>query len=237
MEVESQGFFQKLISIISKNKLKFIFLLVILLMCMILTILLSLTSSKSSNSTSSSQSSINSKNSSSISSSISSHLQSSNTSNSSARNTLIDKKLTLISPDAVEGGYLNSDYTCDGSGATLPLNWSYVPEGTQSFVLTMGLSSGESWNWILYNIPSSSLSLPKNVKNVGKFGSNSFDNLLSYSPPCLVGTDNKYTFTLYALSEIPKFLEHDSEINHEVLTNAIKNITIQSATLNVKYSN
>ena len=43
--------------------------------------------------------------------------------------------LLLTSPVFSPGGAIPSEYTCDGADISPPLNWSSVPEGTQSLVL------------------------------------------------------------------------------------------------------
>jgi phosphatidylethanolamine-binding protein (PEBP) family uncharacterized protein len=43
--------------------------------------------------------------------------------------------LLLTSPVFSPGGAIPSEYLCDGADISPPLNWSGVPEGTQSLVL------------------------------------------------------------------------------------------------------
>ena len=45
--------------------------------------------------------------------------------------------LKLSSPAFVDNGTLPVQFTCEGEGISPPLNWSGVPEGTQSFVVIM----------------------------------------------------------------------------------------------------
>lgn len=46
----------------------------------------------------------------------------------------------------------------------------------------------------------------------------------------------KYTYTVYALSAPPQFTVSPAKVSRDVLLEAIKDITIDSAELNVYYS-
>ena len=135
---------------------------------------------------------------------------------------------------------LPADYTCDGSGATLPLAWTGFPDDTKWFALIMYTVASPTdihWYWILYNIPGSVQSLVKNVSGVGTLGNNSLNNRAGYSPPCSQGPGYKYyVFTLYALSQSLAFTVPSQAVSMEVLLDAVKNITLSSASLTVKYS-
>jgi Raf kinase inhibitor-like YbhB/YbcL family protein len=135
---------------------------------------------------------------------------------------------------------LPREYTCDGSSATLPLEWSGVPVGTKSLAVVMHTVPGPQethWYWVLYDIPADIRSLTKNVTGVGILGNNSVNGRTGYSPPCSKGPGRKrYTYTVYALSEPPKFNVPASEVSRDILLSAIKDITLGSAELNVFYS-
>jgi phosphatidylethanolamine-binding protein (PEBP) family uncharacterized protein len=149
-------------------------------------------------------------------------------------------KFTLRSPEVIEGGMLPKDYTCDGSRATLPLEWSGESASTQSFALvmyTLPNPKESHWYWVLYNIPSSVHSLIKNVTGVGTLGNNSVNGRTEYAPPCSKGPGAKqYTYTIYALSALPQFSVPAVKVSRDVLLSAIKDITLASAELNVYYS-
>ena len=44
---------------------------------------------------------------------------------------------TLTSPDVTDGGRLPVEYTCDGAGSTLALEWSGAPNGTVGYAVIM----------------------------------------------------------------------------------------------------
>lgn len=146
----------------------------------------------------------------------------------------------LTSSDIKPDSLLPMEYTCDGEGATLPLEWSGFPESTKCFALIMHHEASPTdihWYWVVYDIPLSIQSLPKNVTGIGTLGNNSVNGRTEYAPPCSQGPGpKKYIYTIYALSESVNITVPNSEVSREVLLDAIKNITLASATLTVIYS-
>ncbi|MBK9781349.1 MAG: YbhB/YbcL family Raf kinase inhibitor-like protein [Anaerolineales bacterium] len=151
-----------------------------------------------------------------------------------------DGIFTLASPEVTEGGALPKEFTCDGASATLPLLWSDVPEGTKSFAVVMHHIPGPDdshWYWVLYNIPANVTKLEKNTSGIGTLGNNSVNGETKYAPPCSKGPGEKlYTYTIYALSAEPTLSVPASEVSRDVLLDAIKDITLANATLNVTYT-
>jgi hypothetical protein len=99
----------------------------------------------------------------------------------------INSNFKLASPDIKPDSLLPKEYTCDGESTTLPLEWSGFPKNTKSFALIMHHEASPTdihWYWVLYNIPSSVLSLPKNVAGIGTLGNNSVNGKKEYAPPC-----------------------------------------------------
>jgi phosphatidylethanolamine-binding protein (PEBP) family uncharacterized protein len=93
------------------------------------------------------------------------------------------------------------------------------------------------WYWILYNIPSETRSLPKNVKGVGTLGNNSVNRRQEYAPPHSKGPGAKtYTYTLYALSTPPQITVPPAEVNRDVLLAAMKDCVLATAQLSVTYT-
>jgi phosphatidylethanolamine-binding protein (PEBP) family uncharacterized protein len=145
----------------------------------------------------------------------------------------------LTSPEVKDGGALPSDYTGDGTGATLPLSWKGAPAGTQGYVLIMDhLAPGNVMKhyWTMWDIPASTTSLPKNVKGVGKIGT-SFKGQIGYEPPHSQGPGAKtYVLTVYALSSPLKITQQPREVNREVLLTAMKDKVLASSSLHVVYT-
>lgn len=145
----------------------------------------------------------------------------------------------LTSPEIEASGRLPADYTGDGSGATLPLVWKGAPAGTESYALVMDhLAPGNVVKsyWVVWDIPASTTSLPKNVSGVGKLG-RSFRGQVGYEPPHSQGPGDKtYVLTVYALSAPPQIAQEPREVTRDILLTAIKDKVLASASLSVVYA-
>jgi len=151
----------------------------------------------------------------------------------------IGKTMVLRSHEVMDGGNLPVEFTGDGAAATLPLEWSGAPEGTKSFALIMHHVAPDKikWYWILDNIPADTMSLPKNAKGIGTLGNNSVNGKTEYAPPHSKGPGPKtYIYTIYALSEPPKITVPPSEVDREVLLEAMKGLILGQGALSVVYS-
>lgn len=146
----------------------------------------------------------------------------------------------LISYEIKGDSLLPAAYTCDGESSTLPLEWNGFPDSTKVFALVMHHEASPTdihWYWILYNIPLSVNSLPKNIKGTGTPGNNSVNGKAEYAPPCSQGPGYKYyVYTVYALSDSVKLTIPASEVSRQVLLDAMEGTILSSATLTVKYA-
>ncbi len=142
----------------------------------------------------------------------------------------------LSSPAFKTDGAYPKEFTGDGEGVSPPLEWKGAPEGTKFYALTLWHIPGpgdEKSYWVLYNIPASINSLPKNSMTIGKDGFND-KNRTGYDPMKSKGPGVKqYNITLYALSEEPKFSKE--RITRAELLSAIKGISLAKSTLNYTY--
>jgi|GEM_PF-751993 len=147
---------------------------------------------------------------------------------------------TLSSPAVAEGDALPAEYTCDGPQATLALNWSGAPAGTQSYAVIMHHVAGPEdihWYWVLYDIPAGVTSLARNSTGVGTLGTNSVNDQIAYAGPCSQGPGEKaYTYTVYALLAEPQLSVPASQVTRAVLLDAIQDSTLASAELHVVYT-
>lgn len=146
----------------------------------------------------------------------------------------------LTSPDVADGGNLPADYTGDGSGATLPLEWKGAPAGTKSYALIMDhLAPGNEMKsyWVMWDIPAKVTSLPKNVKGVGRLGVG-FKGEEGYEPPHSQGPGEKtYVLHVYALSaELQPKATGRGGVTREDLLAAMDGKTLAKADLSVVYS-
>lgn len=146
---------------------------------------------------------------------------------------------TLSSSVFVDGGTLPAEYTCDGVGHSPPLAWSAPPAGTSEFAILMTTLArdGLKWNWVLHSVPGDVRSLAVGVTNVGVAGLTSDGPALAYSPPCSQGPGPmRYTFTVYALSAHPTLPAVPRNVTGAVLTEAMRAITLASASATVTYT-
>jgi len=110
--------------------------------------------------------------------------------------------------------YTANVFGCSGGNMSPPLQWSGIPAGTKSFVVTLfdpdehGDPSGW-WHWIIYNLPASVDKLPKGagtehsaVLPSGTMQGRTDLGNDAYHGPCPDKGDppHRYTFTVYALS-------------------------------------
>ena len=145
----------------------------------------------------------------------------------------------LHSSAVADGGTLPVEFTGDGAGATLPLEWTGAPTGTKSYALIMHHEAPDQtkWYWILYNIPATVQSLPKNVQGVGTLGNNSVNNRTGYAPPHSKGPGAKtYIYTVYALSAPPQLNVSPDRVNRELLLAAMQERILGTAELQVVYT-
>jgi len=145
----------------------------------------------------------------------------------------------LRSPEVANGGTLPADYTGDGTGSTLPLQWSGAPAETKSYALLMHHLDPEGVTksyWILYNIPANVTSLPKNAKGIGTLGA-SFKGIVGYEPPHSKGPGQKtYVLTLYALTAAPEITAASARVTYEVVVAAMQGKILASTDLSVTYT-
>lgn len=105
-------------------------------------------------------------------------------------------------------GTIPDAYSCDGADISPELNWTGVPEGTQSLVLILDdpdAPGGTFTHWVIYNIPADATGLEENIPKIATLasgalqGRNSFGSI-GYGGPCPpLGQSHRYFFKLYAL--------------------------------------
>ena len=115
--------------------------------------------------------------------------------------------IQLTSAAFKEGGMIPEKYTCDGEDISPPLQWSGIPDGTQSIALICDdpdAPMGTWVHWVLFNIPADTKELPENIppdrilENGAKHGMSDFRRL-GYGGPCPPGGTHRYFFKIYAL--------------------------------------
>ncbi len=116
--------------------------------------------------------------------------------------------LQITSPAFSEGQPIPSKYSCEGSDASPPLEWTNVPANTRSFALIADdpdAPMGPWVHWVLYDLPPDTTGLPEGVAKTqfiagnAKQGLNSWPRL-GYGGPCPPrGKPHRYFFKLCAL--------------------------------------
>jgi phosphatidylethanolamine-binding protein (PEBP) family uncharacterized protein len=145
-------------------------------------------------------------------------------------------EFTLTSSDMADGGVFPLTYTCDGQSISPPLSWRGAPADTQAYALIMDhvAPEGMHWYWTLYNIDAANTHVAAG-ETVGHVGTNSVNDLNQYAPPCSKGPGEKtYTFSMYALSALAN-LPHNKKVDRATLLAAIKDITLDSSSINVHF--
>lgn len=144
-------------------------------------------------------------------------------------------ELKVTSTAVNEKGFLASEFTCDGSSASPPVEWGDAPEGTKSFAISLWHTAPdmEKSYWVIYNIPADVKKIPKNNRAIGKLGYND-RRRADYDPMCSKGPGVKtYHITVYALSSELK-LPAD-KVTRATLLESIKEITLGEGTLDFQY--
>jgi len=115
--------------------------------------------------------------------------------------------IKLTSSAFKEGAMIPARYTCDGKDISPPLNWSEVPEGTQSFALICDDPDAPigTWvHWVVYNIPDNVTAFPENVPPHKSVMGNILQGMtdfrrIGYGGPCPPRGTHRYYFKIYAL--------------------------------------
>jgi phosphatidylethanolamine-binding protein (PEBP) family uncharacterized protein len=131
-------------------------------------------------------------------------------------------------------------YTCDSLGISPGLQWSKAPASTKSFAIIMyhiPPGGGNHQYIVLYNIPSTTSSIPDNSKSIGTFGINTVDGKATYTPPCSQGPGPKvYVLTLFALNAAPTITVPNTQVTMEILRAGMSNKIVDSAVMSVTYT-
>jgi len=115
--------------------------------------------------------------------------------------------MNVQSPVFEEGGMIPAKYTSDGANVSPPLNWSGVPEESQSIVLIVDdpdAPVGTFVHWVLYGLPADVTELQEDVPDSEKLdngalqGENDF-NKIGYGGPSPPSGTHRYFFKVYAL--------------------------------------
>ncbi len=134
------------------------------------------------------------------------------------------QSMTLTSTEISEGATIPTEQVeCKGPSISPSLKWSGAPSGTKSFAITMydpdAPTGSGFWHWVVFDIPPTVTSLPKNAGNVkkrlmpkGAIQARNDTGGFGYSGPCPPPGDppHHYTITVFAvdLAKLPKLDRH-----------------------------
>ncbi|HET9727410.1 MAG TPA: YbhB/YbcL family Raf kinase inhibitor-like protein [Gemmatimonadales bacterium] len=118
--------------------------------------------------------------------------------------------LSLTSPAFSAHGEIPKEYTCEGGDHSPELRWSGAPQGTRSFALIEDdpdapdpKAPKTTWvHWVLYDIPASVTSLPRDAAKHLPAGTREGVNdwkRTGYGGPCPPVGRHRYFHKLYAL--------------------------------------
>jgi len=125
--------------------------------------------------------------------------------------------MTLSSPDIKDGGTIANQqvfkgFGCTGDNISPALSWSGAPANTKSFAISIydpDAPTGSGWwHWVVYNIPASTTSLPKDAGDPSKglmpkgaVQSRTDFGTVGYGGPCPPPGDkpHHYRITVFAL--------------------------------------
>jgi Raf kinase inhibitor-like YbhB/YbcL family protein len=127
--------------------------------------------------------------------------------------------MSIKSNEVADGATIKQEqvfnsFGCTGSNVSPSLSWSGAPSGTKSFAITVydpDAPTGSGWwHWVVFNIPASTSSLPKNAGDVkaklmpeGAIQSRTDFGSSGYGGPCPPqgGGPHHYIFTVFAVDE------------------------------------
>lgn len=139
-----------------------------------------------------------------------------------------------------------NSFGCQGRNMSPALTWSNAPAGTKSFAVTVydpDAPTGSGWwHWVVFNIPVSVTSLPKNAGDPqgtqmpsGSVQSRTDFGKPGYGGPCPPSGDkpHRYQFTVHALKT--EKLPLDADASAAMVGFYLQQNTIQKAVLNANY--
>jgi Raf kinase inhibitor-like YbhB/YbcL family protein len=159
--------------------------------------------------------------------------------------------MKLTSPDIKPSGKIAdeqvySGFGCTGKNISPALSWSGTPpKGTKSFALTVydpdAPTGSGFWHWVVFNIPASTTSLPKNAGSVkanlapaGAVQSRTDFGVPGWGGPCPPpGKPHRYIFTVFAVDM--DHIDATADTSAAVIGFNLHFHTLAKATLTGKY--
>lgn len=123
-------------------------------------------------------------------------------------------EFTITSPAFEADGPIPARHTCDDADVSPALEWSGVPDGTESLMLIVDdpdapdpAAPKMTWvHWVLYNLPPTSTGLAEGVASAdlpaGTLEGTNDWKRTGYGGPCPPIGRHRYFFKLYALDTV-----------------------------------
>lgn len=118
--------------------------------------------------------------------------------------------MTLSGP-WLDGGSIETRYTCNGRNQSPPLTWAGIPDGTVTLALVLTDEDAPSFtHWVVANIPATATGLAAGEvieTSASALNSAGSEGYVGPCPP--KGTTHTYTLTLYAIGQQLEVLPGD----------------------------
>ncbi len=109
--------------------------------------------------------------------------------------------LAITSTAFTNGGVMPAKYTCEGEGASPPMNITNIPAGTVSLAIVMfdphSTANKSTTYWLMWDLDTSGI-VPENFIN-DHSSQNPINKQYGYQPVCPVAGTHNYHFRVYAL--------------------------------------
>ena len=141
--------------------------------------------------------------------------------------------MKIESNDFEDGGFIPSEFTCDGKDINPHLKWSDFPDETEAFALTCidpDAPGGDFIHWLVYNIPADVTEISKGGSVLGKEVENDFGKT-EYGGPCPPSGTHRYFFTIYALDQ-----RIEGDLNKGNFRQKVEEHTIARAEIMCRYA-
>jgi Raf kinase inhibitor-like YbhB/YbcL family protein len=115
----------------------------------------------------------------------------------------VTDSLIVSSPAFGEGETIPSVFTCQGDGASPPLAWQGVAEGTVELAVVVDdpdAAGGTYVHWIVTGLAPATVALDAGKLPDGAHQATNSSGKTGYSPPCPPKGEHRYRFTVYTLS-------------------------------------